>query len=205
MTSSLANECHSGEGELLTSNDLASPAFGFCAESYPRTTFQPQPLQLEMRALHIYSLLAAIPVIACTNNDRYQQQPLINTQCDRPNVVFILTDDQDTHLNSLDYMPHVKRHLLDKGTYFTKHYCTTAVCCPSRATLWTGKQSHNTNITDVSPPYGMDNPYILYRELLTDKSIQEVTPSSLKMASTTNTCPSGCNRPAITHTTQASC
>ncbi|RDW80161.1 arylsulfatase-2 [Coleophoma cylindrospora] len=72
----------------------------------------------------------------------------------QPNVVFFLTDDQDVHLSSLDYMPFVKRHLLDKGTYFSRHYCTTAVCCPSRVTLWTGKAAHNTNITDVNPPYG---------------------------------------------------
>ncbi|KUJ15587.1 arylsulfatase [Mollisia scopiformis] len=72
----------------------------------------------------------------------------------RPNIVFVLTDDQDVHLSSLDYMPLVKKHLLDQGTYFSKHYCTTAVCCPSRVTLWTGKAAHNTNITDVNPPYG---------------------------------------------------
>ncbi|KAL4878815.1 alkaline-phosphatase-like protein [Aspergillus karnatakaensis] len=80
------------------------------------------------------------------------QQVLGYTQ--RPNIVFILTDDQDVHLQSLDYMPLVKKHLLDQGTYFNKHYCTTAVCCPSRVTLWTGKAAHNTNITDVNPPYG---------------------------------------------------
>ena len=73
----------------------------------------------------------------------------------RPNIIFILTDDQDVHLNSLEYMPFVKKHLLDEGTYYNKHYCTTAVCCPSRVTLWTGKAAHNTNITDVNPPYGM--------------------------------------------------
>ncbi|KAH7333145.1 arylsulfatase [Rhexocercosporidium sp. MPI-PUGE-AT-0058] len=72
----------------------------------------------------------------------------------KPNIVFVLTDDQDVHLASLDYMPFVKKHFLDKGTYFNKHYCTTAVCCPSRVTLWTGKAAHNTNITDVNPPYG---------------------------------------------------
>ncbi|KAH6706482.1 arylsulfatase [Leptodontidium sp. MPI-SDFR-AT-0119] len=72
----------------------------------------------------------------------------------RPNIVFVLTDDQDVHLASLDYMPFVKKHFLNKGTYFNKHYCTTAVCCPSRVTLWTGKAAHNTNITDVNPPYG---------------------------------------------------
>ncbi|KAI1104910.1 Arylsulphatase [Jackrogersella minutella] len=72
----------------------------------------------------------------------------------QPNVVFVLTDDQDAHLSSLDYMPLVKKHLLDRGTYFSRHYATTAVCCPSRVTLWTGKFAHNTNVTDVKPPYG---------------------------------------------------
>lgn len=76
----------------------------------------------------------------------------------RPNIIFILTDDQDVHLSSLEYMPLVKKHLLDHGTYFRKHYCTTAVCCPSRVTLWTGKAAHNTNITDVNPPYGRHTP-----------------------------------------------
>jgi hypothetical protein len=76
----------------------------------------------------------------------------------RPNIIFVLTDDQDVHLSSLEYMPYVKKHLLDQGTYFSKHYCTTAVCCPSRVTLWTGKAAHNTNITDVNPPYGEFQP-----------------------------------------------
>lgn len=120
-----------------------------------------------MRQPHIGRLLVSTLVVSGISRvsgvsgalNYNQQQTLVtdshgHAQCDRPNIIFILTDDQDTHLNSLQYMPHVKRHLLDEGTYFRKHYCTTAVCCPSRATLWTGKQSHNTNITDVSPPYG---------------------------------------------------
>lgn len=73
----------------------------------------------------------------------------------RPNVVFVLTDDQDVHLDSLQYMPLVKKHLIEQGTSFNKHYCTTAICCPSRVTLWTGKTPHNTNVTDVNPPYGI--------------------------------------------------
>ncbi|KAI1312779.1 alkaline-phosphatase-like protein [Xylaria venustula] len=72
----------------------------------------------------------------------------------RPNVVFILTDDQDVHLGSLQYMPLLKKHLVEQGTSFNSHYCATAICCPSRVTLWTGKAAHNTNVTDVSPPYG---------------------------------------------------
>ncbi|KIH86657.1 arylsulfatase [Sporothrix brasiliensis 5110] len=72
----------------------------------------------------------------------------------RPNFVFIITDDQDLHMNSLDYLPYVKKHLRDQGTTFRRHFCTTAVCCPSRVSLWTGKQAHNTNVTDVNPPHG---------------------------------------------------
>ena len=42
----------------------------------------------------------------------------------KPDVVFILTDDQDLHMDSLSYMPNVQKHLIDQGTYYQKHYCT---------------------------------------------------------------------------------
>ncbi|KAK4186296.1 alkaline-phosphatase-like protein [Podospora australis] len=72
----------------------------------------------------------------------------------KPNIVFVLTDDQDLHMNSLDYLPLIKKHLIDQGTLYKRHYCTTAICCPARVSLWTGKQAHNTNVTDVNPPHG---------------------------------------------------
>lgn len=72
----------------------------------------------------------------------------------RPNVVFILTDDQDLHMQSLDYMPLVRKHLVDQGTSYNRHFCTTALCCPSRVSLWTGRAAHNHNVTNVVPPYG---------------------------------------------------
>ncbi|KAL8820049.1 MAG: hypothetical protein Q9223_001655 [Gallowayella weberi] len=71
-----------------------------------------------------------------------------------PNIVFFLTDDQDLHLNSLHYQPFVKKHLIDQGLTFDRHFCTVALCCPSRVNLWTGKAAHNTNVTDINPPYG---------------------------------------------------
>lgn len=74
---------------------------------------------------------------------------------DKPkNVLFILTDDQDAVLDSITYMPLLQKHLVEKGTTYTNHFTTTAICCPSRVSLWTGKQPHNTNVTDVHPPYG---------------------------------------------------
>lgn len=72
----------------------------------------------------------------------------------RPNIVFFLADDQDVHLDSLAYQPAVHRHLIDEGLTFRRHFCTVALCCPSRVNLWTGKAAHNTNVTDINPPYG---------------------------------------------------
>ncbi|KAK5995678.1 Arylsulfatase [Cladobotryum mycophilum] len=77
-----------------------------------------------------------------------------NAASKRPNIIFILTDDQDNHMNTLDHMPSLQKHLVHQGTTFERHYCTVAICCPSRVNLWTGKAAHNTNVTDVSPPWG---------------------------------------------------
>ncbi|KAI3339621.1 arylsulfatase [Ustulina deusta] len=78
----------------------------------------------------------------------------IGVQVQRPNIVFIMTDDQDLHLDSLDYQPVVRREIAEKGTTFSRHYVTVAKCCPSRASLLRGMAGHNTNITEVSAPGG---------------------------------------------------
>ncbi|OCK87597.1 arylsulfatase [Cenococcum geophilum 1.58] len=107
-------------------------------------------------AAAILAFVASLSTTAQAQQDEVSI-PRINrgtNQPSRPNIVFILSDDQDVHLNSLDYMPHLKQHLLDQGTFFSRHYCTIALCCPSRVNLWTGRAGHNTNVTDVSPPYG---------------------------------------------------
>ncbi|KAL2809390.1 alkaline-phosphatase-like protein [Aspergillus granulosus] len=71
-----------------------------------------------------------------------------------PNFIFVLTDDQDLTMDSTEYMPHVRDRIRQKGIDFSNHFVTTALCCPSRVSLFTGRQAHNTNVTDVDPPYG---------------------------------------------------
>ncbi|KAJ4989041.1 arylsulfatase, partial [Stagonosporopsis vannaccii] len=44
--------------------------------------------------------------------------------------------------------------IVTEGTTYSQHYCTVALCCPSRATLWTGQAAHNHNVTNVAPPHG---------------------------------------------------
>ncbi|KAM0353013.1 hypothetical protein ACHAPU_001899 [Fusarium lateritium] len=87
------------------------------------------------------------------NNDGTQSQQQAPNG-GKKNIVFILTDDQDAVLDSVSYMPKLKEHIIDQGTSFVNHFTTTAICCPSRVALWTGLQPHNTNVTDVNPPYG---------------------------------------------------
>lgn len=72
----------------------------------------------------------------------------------QPNILFILVDDMDWHMQALQHMPFVNKYLIDEGTVFSRHYCTVALCCPSRVNLWTGRAAHNTNVTDVWAPYG---------------------------------------------------
>jgi hypothetical protein len=83
-----------------------------------------------------------------------KSSPLPSLSRRQPNILFIITDDQDLQLNSVAYTPLTAKHLRDKGTSFANHFVTTSLCCPSRVSLWSGRLAHNTNVTDVSPPYG---------------------------------------------------
>lgn len=71
---------------------------------------------------------------------------------DRPNIVFILTDDQTTDM--LRFMPEVRKHLTDKGIRFSNTFATNPWCCPSRATILRGQYAHNTDIWTVKEPAG---------------------------------------------------
>ncbi|KAF1965780.1 Arylsulphatase [Bimuria novae-zelandiae CBS 107.79] len=72
----------------------------------------------------------------------------------QPNILFILTDDQDWHMRSFEHMPFLQKYLVHEGTLYANHFCTVAICCPSRVNLWTGRAAHNTNVTDIFAPYG---------------------------------------------------
>ncbi len=65
-----------------------------------------------------------------------------------PNIVFLLTDDQDVTANSLDYMPRLNKLMREEGMEFLNYFVSTALCCPSRATIIRGQFCHNTKIYD---------------------------------------------------------
>ena len=70
----------------------------------------------------------------------------------RPNIIFILTDDQPYH--TVDYMPTVRDVLMKNGVVFENGFVTTPLCCPSRASIWTGEYAHNHGVLTNRLPLG---------------------------------------------------
>ncbi|MEA2172386.1 MAG: N-acetylglucosamine-6-sulfatase [Solirubrobacteraceae bacterium] len=69
----------------------------------------------------------------------------------RPNIVFVLADDLNADL--LPFMPHVQE-LAKRGIRFSKYIVSDSLCCPSRASLFTGELPHNTKVFTNSRPDG---------------------------------------------------
>ena len=63
---------------------------------------------------------------------------------DRPNIVVLLTDDQRTE--TLASMPQVASLLMSQGTTYTRAMVPTSLCCPSRATILTGRYAHSSRL-----------------------------------------------------------
>jgi N-acetylglucosamine-6-sulfatase len=89
-----------------------------------------------------------------------ETQPSTQKDPQRPNVLFILTDDQDP--GSLRNMANVQSLLVDQGTNFTHAYATTPQCCPSRVSFMRGQYVHNHGVLENKPPEGG---YQKFREL----------------------------------------
>ncbi|MFT7679774.1 MAG: N-acetylglucosamine-6-sulfatase [Planctomycetota bacterium] len=68
----------------------------------------------------------------------------------RPNLLLLLTDDQryDTlscNGSTLLETPNLDR-LASEGARFSRAYVTTSLCCPARASLYTGLYTHTTGV-----------------------------------------------------------
>src|SRR3954454_6754336 len=81
-------------------------------------------------ALLTLSLLAGAPALAA--------------KAPRHNVVVVMTDDQD--FRSMPVMPKTRRLIGDRGTTFATSVVSFPLCCPSRATYYTGEYAHNHGV-----------------------------------------------------------
>ncbi|NLD72399.1 MAG: sulfatase-like hydrolase/transferase [Chloroflexi bacterium] len=65
---------------------------------------------------------------------------------DRPNILFISSDSMDGRAmgctgHPAAHTPHMDR-LAERGVLFTHTYCNSPQCCPSRASMWSGRYVH---------------------------------------------------------------
>ncbi|HEX4941813.1 MAG TPA: sulfatase [Actinomycetota bacterium] len=70
----------------------------------------------------------------------------------RPDIVLIITDDQ--RYDTFQVMPHVQRLLIDGGMQLSQAITSNPLCCPSRATILTGRYSHTTGVYFNSGSHG---------------------------------------------------
>src|SRR5262245_63213823 len=76
------------------------------------------------------------------------QHPSNQQPARHPNIIFILTDDMALH--DLEFMPKLKRLLIDEGTTFSNYFVTNSQCCPSRSSILRGQYVHNHGVESNS-------------------------------------------------------
>ena len=93
----------------------------------------------------------------------------------RPNVLFILTDDQAPWALGVSGHPHADTPNLDKlfkqGMYLKKAYVVTPVCSPSRTSLMTSRYGSELGVTDWihprnEPQLGLDPNTVTWTEAM---------------------------------------
>lgn len=79
----------------------------------------------------------------------------VGVAADRPNVLLLSIDDLNDWTSCLGGHPQAKTPNIDRlagyGTLFTRAYCQSPVCNPSRASLLTGRHPHSSGVYFLSP------------------------------------------------------
>ncbi len=83
--------------------------------------------------------------------------PSIAVAADRPNILFIMSDDHAAHaisayggrLAKVAPTPNIDR-LAKEGALFTNAFCTNSICSPSRACVLTGQYDHVNGAFDLA-------------------------------------------------------
>src|SRR5688500_372278 len=105
-----------------------------------------------------------------------EEEPLLHTDGDAaqhgdpepaatgPNVVVIMTDDQ--RADDMAVLPRVRRLIGEAGVTFTRAYASYPVCCPARATFFTGQYAQNHRVRCLYPWCGGGYGHLNQREYL---------------------------------------
>ncbi len=115
----------------------------------------------------------------------------MNTQ--RPNVVFILTDDHAAHAMScygsrINTTPNLDR-IAEGGMRFDNCFCTNSICTPSRASILAGTYNHVNEVTTLATP--MDNSLETFPKILQRDGYQTAVYGKWHLGLGSTHCPTG--------------
>ncbi|MFN7922969.1 MAG: sulfatase-like hydrolase/transferase [Bryobacteraceae bacterium] len=100
----------------------------------------------------------AIPAIAAAPAFLQRRAP------NKPNFLYILADDHAGYVlgaagNTIAKTPNLDR-LASQGTHFTRHFCNSPVCTPSRQSFLTGQMPASAGVTVLTTPLAEDKPTV---------------------------------------------
>ena len=111
-------------------------------------------MKLIKNAFYVIAIFLA--VASCKENKEESQQEIQQKETKkRPNIVFIISDDHayqaisayGGRLAEVAPTPNIDR-IADDGMLFNHALVTNSICGPSRATIMTGKYSHENGFVD---------------------------------------------------------
>ena len=80
-----------------------------------------------------------------------------------PNIVVIVTDDQ--RKPDTANMEQLENAFKTNGTTYSNAFVTTSLCCPSRASIFSGQYVHNHGVTQLTNPAELDQRHTLQYQL----------------------------------------
>jgi arylsulfatase A-like enzyme len=81
----------------------------------------------------------------------------------QPNVIIFMTDDQ--RADTMRVMPKTRRWFRKRGVKYPNGFTTTPLCCPARASVFTGQYAHNHGVMDNGDALELEQPDTLQRHL----------------------------------------
>src|SRR5687768_17011078 len=99
---------------------------------------KPPGIWVPARSLYVLALILLCAYIASFAKASPQSIDATPLAAPRPNILVFVTDDHRAD-GTLDVMPQTRAWFGQGGTRFPNAFATTTLCCPGRASIFTGR------------------------------------------------------------------